>query len=891
MLKNLGKAVKSKVADAKTAAKTSSDDADFKAIMKGYAFEGDGLRGSTHSAGHAMGWACYNAVREVSKEKVTVHVLNKAAFGGDRIDRDAKAALCEAMKAGLTQQVKIIHPGVLRVIEPVREKGSYMMYVTEPVLGSLANFLGDHSNVEVVRGRLSDYLHELSPQEKKFGLFQVAEAVAFLHGQVRVLHLNLTPAAIYIAASGDWKIGGFDFAVPAAPGAAPNGNFQQLTSTDMFDTSINPLLGPDLNYAAPEYVKQLVVNPYSDLFSYGCVVCEVLASRPGRRAQLINAGPNLAVYNSRVLEVQTQQNALNLQGCSLQEAETARILLAPRQGDMGASVAAVLASTPLFSDKALKCLIFIARLADKSEQQKVSFYKDLYGVIGSYDARIAKAKVLPCLTAELAAMPPQYILPLLLRLVPVLDAPDVEALLLPHLAPFMKADAPPQLAAILLERLTDLMAKLAPPHIARYVVPFVSAQLDRNASGALMDLLMQVSSKGVFEKDTVNALAPKVVRLAVKHPDAALRLQAVAFLIDMNHLVLRCTTQEVVLPAMRGSLLSETDAGVAAKVLEYYRKASEGWDMELVGGVVTHMVTALGNEALKDAQFDGIFGVTAQLLQEMKEKRARKRAAPVVRAAPPPPVAQAAAPAAAAEPSWEAALPFANAGPAPPAMAAPTGMGGFGMGAAPQQPPAAAPKADAFSDLGGGFGGMGLAAAPPAAAAPSNSPGNNAAASDWKPDWTGGGGDAFGDFAKSSAAPAPAGAGDGGFGDFGAFGNSAPAPAPAAAPAGADACFGLADWSGGAAASPAVPAAAAAPAGGGVFSDFGAASTPAPAAPAPAAGGGFADFGNFGQAPAPQGAPPTTTTAWNTFGANPVPPPPSSGAVKKGPSVDDLFGF
>lgn len=50
----------------------------------------------------------------------------------------------------LTTQLK--HPGVIKVIEPLEETGGQMVFVTEPVFGSLADVLGGFRDVPSAQG-------------------------------------------------------------------------------------------------------------------------------------------------------------------------------------------------------------------------------------------------------------------------------------------------------------------------------------------------------------------------------------------------------------------------------------------------------------------------------------------------------------------------------------------------------------------------------------------------------------------------------------------------------------------------------------------------------------------------------------------------------------------
>lgn len=49
-------------------------------------------------------------------------------------------------------------------------------------------------------------------------VFQIVEALSFLHIDVRMMHRNISPESVIINEKGEWKLGGFDFAVQGAQG-------------------------------------------------------------------------------------------------------------------------------------------------------------------------------------------------------------------------------------------------------------------------------------------------------------------------------------------------------------------------------------------------------------------------------------------------------------------------------------------------------------------------------------------------------------------------------------------------------------------------------------------------------------------------------------------------
>ncbi|KAK6046904.1 hypothetical protein COOONC_15596 [Cooperia oncophora] len=54
-------------------------------------------------------------------------------------------------------------------------------------------------------------INSLSIEEIQSGLHHILEALLFLHTKASLSHNNLSPASIFIASSGEWKLGGFEF--------------------------------------------------------------------------------------------------------------------------------------------------------------------------------------------------------------------------------------------------------------------------------------------------------------------------------------------------------------------------------------------------------------------------------------------------------------------------------------------------------------------------------------------------------------------------------------------------------------------------------------------------------------------------------------------------------
>lgn len=97
--------------------------------------------------------------------------------------------------------VKYRHPKILSIVESLLEDKSSFGFVTERVVGSLQSFLDERK------------IDELFPSELeiKCNLIDLVDALSFLHSDVKIAHLGISPSSIYITEEGRWRLGGFVF--------------------------------------------------------------------------------------------------------------------------------------------------------------------------------------------------------------------------------------------------------------------------------------------------------------------------------------------------------------------------------------------------------------------------------------------------------------------------------------------------------------------------------------------------------------------------------------------------------------------------------------------------------------------------------------------------------
>ena len=182
-------------------------------------------------------------------------------------DRDA---ILDVLKRGVIQLTKIRHPRVLTVQHPLEESRDSLAFVTEPVLASLANYLGNYSNMPSPNETTQfPSLHEI---EIKYGLMQLMEGLQFLHTDVKMIHRNICPESIVINNENNWKLFGFDYCSLLTVDQE-TGKIGGTEQTAYIQVNRVSLLQPILDYAAPEWIIDSQQFCPSDVYSLGGYFC------------------------------------------------------------------------------------------------------------------------------------------------------------------------------------------------------------------------------------------------------------------------------------------------------------------------------------------------------------------------------------------------------------------------------------------------------------------------------------------------------------------------------------------------------------------------------------------------------------------------------------------
>ncbi|XP_072380250.1 SCY1-like protein 2 [Diabrotica undecimpunctata] len=463
------------------------------------------------SAGPGLLWKIYKGNKRSTRQEASIFVFEKRQL--DRYSKTDRELILEVLRRGVVQLTKIRHPKILTVQHPLEESRDSLAFAAEPVFASLANVLGQTTNMPQP-ANMSDY--KLFDIEIKYGVLQLTEGLAFLHNDVKLLHKNISPESVIINTQGAWKVFGFDFCVINTNPAnmPPSYIFEEYSAT------VPPVCQPNLDYLAPEHALSLVQSQASDMFSLGMLICTLYS--PDRKC--FKPVRDLQQFRARAQELKKFTTG-KIQFVPEELREFIKLLL-----NVTSEVrpdAHQFVKIPFFDDIGIKTLTYLDSVLQWDNLQKSQFYKGLPEALTKLPHRVKLQRVVACLAHDLGqpAMVP-FILPSLLEIAQGCTQKEYCSYILPLIKPLMTLLEPVQVLLIMLQNM-ELLLKLTPAEdIQRHVLPMLYRGLDSDTP-QIHELCLSVlpTFAGLLDHSNVkNSLLPRIKKLCLNTSTLSVRV-------------------------------------------------------------------------------------------------------------------------------------------------------------------------------------------------------------------------------------------------------------------------------------------------------------------------------------------------------------------------------
>mmetsp|Transcript_43917 Transcript_43917/g.71412 ORF Transcript_43917/g.71412 Transcript_43917/m.71412 type:complete len:1056 (-) Transcript_43917:1151-4318(-) len=566
------------------------------------------------SGGVGMAWKLLAGTKKSTKEDVTIFVFDK-----NRIEKLAKAqqeAVLETVKKEASQIARLRHPDVVKVLSPVEETRTSLVYVTEPVMCSLANALHNYANLPTVPQHLRDF--ELTELEAKLGLLQLAQALNFCHQDAKLIHRNISPESVFITPKGAWKLGGFGYSCFLGPESSippPKFEWDESCMTTTISTQ------PPLAFCAPEVASGSTTYGFpADIFALGCLTYSLYngGSPP------VDCAGNLVLYNKQVKEV--EQLELKNVPKSITEALRSLLVVDPSKRPDAKQFMA----SPYFNDIMFKALRYVDTLLEKDSTSKIQFFKALFQLLPKFDLRILKNRMLNPLLLELrnSAVVP-FVLPNVLWVADRQDADEFASETLPYLIPVISnvSTAPEHVHTlfVLLRHLDLLAAKSTPDAIRDYILPMLYKSYESDAAEVQEEAIKHtiLFAEKVEYHILKNSILPRIQGLVLQAANASVRINALVCVSKLLPLLDKGAIESVIIPCIEKCLTLDKSSQCLMCVLGVYEAIGKQLGPETAGlKLLPTLIPLTYERGLDLKQFEVFMTVIKDMVAGIEKKRA-----------------------------------------------------------------------------------------------------------------------------------------------------------------------------------------------------------------------------------------------------------------------------
>jgi SCY1-like protein 2 len=332
---------------------------------------------------------------------------------------------------------RLRHPSILHIQDALVDLKVGKAYCAEPIQCSLLQMIKSNHQIQI------DSLDEIEIQS---GLTQLCNGLDFLHKNDIVM-VGMAPDSIFINQKGDWKLGGFHFALKVNE------------RPEILD--FPPFCDLELGFFAPETVLEHKAMIKSDVFGLGSLICAIFNSgTPGfTSGSVTNYQQNL--QSIKVVNVPFHLERIVKEMVSIDHTF---------RPDLNQFM-----KSDYFQTSLMNTINYMEQFLELNPVEKAQFLKTLPTTLQQFSFKTVTKKILQILLEELknSQMAP-FVLPSVFWITERCSNNEFTETILPVLqATAFQIKEPPQTALLTLSRL-DLLSKKTEKHtFTTHILPFL----------------------------------------------------------------------------------------------------------------------------------------------------------------------------------------------------------------------------------------------------------------------------------------------------------------------------------------------------------------------------------------------------------------------------------
>lgn len=577
-------------------------------------------------------WKIYSATRrDREKTPVSIFIFDKRTLD----KKTEKLDTINRLKLEISSLLKLRHPNILQVLEPMLEDKTTIAWVTEPIDYCLGDLL---RRPHILSACLGD-------TESRLGILDVIQGLAFIHNEARMVHLSVCPDNIYISKSGKWKLAGLNFsaAYTADSPAKLDPGVDLILSAKTFRTGVEiEKIAPLISFTAPEVLASQSGTPQSDIFSLGCSTYAIFKALSNTSSDLLLLNIDTFTvpgHKSACISAAKSSNiALNCLPEFLSEIVVKMIAVNPAER---ASLYELSVSRSLQTPY-VKTIYYLEHLQEKQDAQKMQFFKGLTGIISKFDKVIMNKRLLPALVSNMQHpnLTP-FILPSILTILKSCEITKelYQTSIWPSVCKLITGkEIPAQSFYLILSEVDLLINYTDHESCKKYLIPLVFkgyecgvAQIQTVILAKTPLLMKEIQDPGYVKIQ----ILPRFLQAIINSKISSVKETGLKALSEIVSTFDRSTMVEIIIPSLEKFKKLDITGIMIMQLLDIYNNISKVLGHKATAvNILPNLVPLLVEAEVSKSEFDKLFNSILNMLNFVKDMRTGEltddRQAPII---------------------------------------------------------------------------------------------------------------------------------------------------------------------------------------------------------------------------------------------------------------------